>query len=307
MKLVVIGSSNMDLVIRLPRIPAVGETILGGESSMVFGGKGANQAVAALRSAGQVAFITKVGDDLFGANMKNHFRQEGFDTDLILSDEEKPTGIAQIFVSEKGENSIAVAPGANMNLTPEDLEPHLDLIRNSNVLLLQLETPLSTVEYLAELAHLNKIKLILNPAPAQDLSAELLKRVWLLTPNETEAKLLTGIEVVDFVSAKLAAKKLLDFGVENVIVTLGDKGCLLYRKSGEERFSSFKVRAVDSTAAGDVFNGTLASAVAMGKPFNEAIVFASAAAGISVTRAGAQPSIPNLSEINDFLKNNTME
>ena len=207
MDLVVIGSANMDLVLALPKIPAIGETVLGGKSSMVFGGKGAYQAVAAIRAGGDVAFIAKLGNDLFGEKMKSHFEKEGFRTDLILTDAIEPTGVAQIFVSEKGENSIGVASGANMNLLPDDIEPFRDLIKKAKVVLLQLETPLETVEYIATIAYQNNVKLILNPAPAQKLSVDLLKKVWLLTPNETEASLLTGIEVIDAESAEKAAKQ----------------------------------------------------------------------------------------------------
>lgn len=302
MELVVVGSSNMDLVISLPRIPAIGETVLGGKSNMVFGGKGANQAVASIRAGCDTLFITKVGNDLFGENMKSHFKTEGFRTDLILTDAKEPTGIAQIFVSKKGENSIAVAPGANMKLMPEDIEPFADLIKNSKVILLQLETPIETVTYIADMAYKNNVKLILNPAPAQKLSEDLLKKVWLISPNESEASLLTGIEVKDAVSAEKAAQRLLEMGVENVIVTMGENGSLLSGTNGFEHFEAFKEKAVDTTAAGDVFNGTLAVAVTNEKSLQEAIRFASAAAAISVTREGAQPSIPTLIEIDNYLK-----
>ncbi|MEZ4810718.1 MAG: ribokinase [Allomuricauda sp.] len=301
MKLVVVGSSNMDLVISLPRIPAVGETVLGGRSSMVFGGKGANQAVASIRSGGDVAFISKVGNDLFGENIRTHFKKEGFPPNLILTDTDEPTGIAQIFVSEKGENSIAVAPGANMKLMPQDIEPFTDLIKNSEVVLVQLEIPLETVEHIALCADQNNTKLILNPAPAQKLGETLLKKVWLITPNETEASLLTGIEVKDMASAEKAAKSLLKMGVKNVIVTLGENGCLFCNGNDTKYFRAYKTMAVDTTAAGDVFNGTLAVAMTSGKSFLEAIDFAAAAAAISVTREGAQPSIPTLLEIKKFL------
>lgn len=304
MKLVVVGSSNMDLVISLPRIPSIGETVLGGKSSMVFGGKGANQAVAAIRAGGDIAYIAKVGNDLFGENMKNHFQEEGFDTDLILTDTDEPTGIAQIFVSEKGENSIAVAPGANMQLRPEDIAPFNNLIKNAKVVLLQLETPLETVEHITAIAHQNNVKLILNPAPAQELSKDLLKKVWLITPNETEASLLTGIDVVDTASGIKAAERLLKMGVKNVIITLGENGSLLYTEKGSEHFKAYKAKSVDSTAAGDVFNGTLAVAITKEKTLGEAINFAAAAAAISVTREGAQPSIPIRAEIDDFITKN---
>jgi len=295
----------MDLVLSLPRIPAVGETVLGGKSSMIFGGKGANQAVAAIRSGGDVAFIAKVGNDLFGEKMKNHFKMEGFNSDHILTDKKEPTGIAQIFVSEKGENSIAVAAGANMKLMPSDFVPFLTLIMNAEVVLLQLETPLETVEYIADIAHQNDVKLILNPAPAQKLSESLLKKVWLLTPNETETSLLTGLEVVDENSAQTAAEQLLKAGIKNVIVTLGANGSLLCNADGTEHFKAFHANAIDTTAAGDVFNGTLAVALTSDKSLQDSITFASAAAAISVTRKGAQPSVPTRLEIDTLLNTHT--
>ncbi|PCJ97642.1 MAG: ribokinase [Flavobacteriaceae bacterium] len=301
MKLLVVGSSNMDLVISLPRIPVAGETILGGKSSMVFGGKGANQAVSALRAGGDVSYIAKVGKDLFGENMIAHFKKEGFNTDLILTDDKEPTGVAQIFVSENGENSIAVAPGANLQLMPTDLLPYRDLIQHAEVVLLQLETPIATIEFIADLVHNSSVKLILNPAPAQTLSAVLLSKVWLLTPNETEASLLTGITVIDKATAENAAAALLLKGVENVLITLGEKGCLLYNESGANYFQAFTVKAVDTTAAGDVFNGSLAVAITQGASWKNAIRFAAAAAALSVTKEGAQPSIPHKSEIEHFL------
>lgn len=307
MKLVVIGSSNMDLVITLPRIPAIGETVLGGKSSMVFGGKGANQAVASKRSGGDIAFITKVGNDLFGEQMKNHFEREGFRSDMILTDAAEPTGIAQIFVSEKGENSIGVAPGANMKLLPGDIAPFTDLIKNAEVVLLQLETPLETIEYIADIACKYNVKLILNPAPAQKLSKSLLKKVWLITPNETEATLLTGIDVKDAASGQKAAEVLLRAGIKHVLITLGAAGSLLCNAKGSEHFKAFNVKPVDTTAAGDVFNGTLAVAITNQASLQDAINFAAAAAAISVTRQGAQPSIPTRIEIDNFIKKHKSE
>jgi ribokinase len=204
-------------------------------------------------------------------------------------------------VSKKGENSIAVAPGANMKLLPKDIEPFTDLIINAKVVLLQLETPLETVEYIADIAYHNNVKLILNPAPAQKLSENLLKKVWLITPNETEASLLTGIEVTDNQSAEKAANCLLQLGIRNVIVTLGKNGSLLSNEKGVQHFKAFQVEAVDSTAAGDVFNGTLATAITNEEHLTKAINFAAAAAAISVTKEGAQPSIPTRKEIDNFL------
>ncbi len=301
MELLVVGSSNMDIIISLPRIPAIGETVLGGKSSMAFGGKGANQAVSALRAGGNITYIAKVGDDLFGKNMIAHFKKEGFNTALILIDDKEPTGIAQIFVSENGENSIAVASGANMQLMPSDLVPHKDLIQNAKVILLQLETPMATIEFITKMIQNSDVDLILNPAPAQPLSTFLLSKIWLLTPNETEASFLTGISVIDIATAENAAAILLQKGVQNVLITLGEKGCLLSNESGTRHFSAFTVKAVDTTAAGDVFNGTLAVAITKGESWENAIRFAAAAAALSVTKEGAQPSIPHKSEIEHFL------
>jgi ribokinase len=303
MDLFVVGSSNIDMVIYLPRIPAIGETILGGESQMIYGGKGANQAVAAKRSGADVGFITKLGSDAFANDYASYLEKEGFSKKFLLNDKHMPTGIAQILVSEKGENSIAVAPGSNMTLMSDDLSPFMPELAQASYLLMQLEIPLSTVEFLAEYGANNGVKVILNPAPAQKLSDQLLKNIWLITPNETEAELLTGIKISDDESAKTAARILYEKGVENVIITLGEKGCLLYNAAGLSTFPAFKVKAVDSTAAGDVFNGALASAFTRGKDIEEAIIYGSMAAAISVTKKGAQPSIPKGEEIEEFGKN----
>ncbi|MBA7578483.1 Ribokinase [subsurface metagenome] len=302
MELVVVGSSNMDMVISVPRIPGTGETILGGKSSMIFGGKGANQAVAAVRSGGNVAFISKVGGDIFGENMKSHFKNEGLPANFILTDEKEPTGIAQILVSEKGENSIAVAPGANMNLTVEDIHSFKNVINQAKVVLVQLEIPLETVEYIAEIANKHNTKVILNPAPAQKLNNELLEKLWLITPNESESELLTQIKVVDIDSAGKAGEILLKKGVKNVIITLGENGSLLCNKDGFRYFKAYKEKAIDTTAAGDVFNGALAVALTENKSFHEAIQYGSAAAAISVTRKGAQTSIPTIEELENYLR-----
>lgn len=304
MKLIVIGSSNIDLIVNLPKIPIIGETVLGGESAMVFGGKGANQAIAAKRTGNNIGFIAKVGNDFFGKKMLHHFEAEGLPTHLILTDKTTPTGVAQIFVSAKGENSIGVAPGANMTLMCKDLKPFLKTILKAKVWLLQLEIPIKTIEYLVSTAFENNIKLILNPAPACNLSSVLLKKIWLITPNETEAEILTGVLVTDSASAQRAASILLNKGVRNVIVTMGEKGCQYATRKISRFFPSFRVLAVDSTAAGDVFNGTLAMAIANGETIQDTIEIASAAAAISVTKQGAQTSIPTYSEIDAFLKKN---
>lgn len=301
MNLFVVGSSNMDLVISLPRIPIAGETILGGKSSMIFGGKGANQAVTASRCEGQVGFITKLGNDIFGDNIKAHFNMEGLPGQFILTDEDEPTGIAQIFVSHQGENVIAVAPGANAKLTIENIIPFEPILCQAKVILIQLEIPIETVSYVINFAAKNNIKVILNPAPARKLEDELLNQLWLLTPNESEAAILAGIEVYDMESAQKAGMILLNKGIQNVIITLGENGSLLCNHQGTRHYPAFKLRAIDTTAAGDVFNGALAVAITNQLSWNKAIPFANAAAAISVTRYGAQTSIPYKVEVDNFL------
>ncbi len=303
-EIVVVGSSNMDLVINLPRIPRAGETILGGKSSMIFGGKGANQAVAAIRAGGHVAFISKLGNDIFGHKIQSHFIQEGLPEEFILMDKKEPTGIAQIFVGPQGQNCIAVAPGSNGKLSVKDLSTFETTIKNAAVIQVQLEIPVSTVAYVVKLANKYKVKVILNPAPAQKLNPQVLKKLWLLTPNESEASLLSGVKVNNLKSAQKAGANLLAQGIEQVIITLGENGCLLCTNHGFSHFKTVPVKAIDTTAAGDVFNGALASAVARDLTLDKAIIFANAAAAISVTRHGAQTSIPYLEEIEQVIKKN---
>ncbi len=304
-KIVVIGSSNTDMIIKARRIPRPGETILGGEFSMAAGGKGANQAVAAARAGGCVVFIAKVGNDLFGEKAARGFTEDGIDTSCLLVDEAAASGIALICVDDHGENSIAVASGANAKLLPADVMPFSDVIQNSAILLMQLETPLETVVFAASLANRTEVPVILNPAPARELSAELLKCVSIITPNESEAELLTGIAVNDEDSAGRAAEALMNRGVGTVLITLGARGVFLAAREFRLHIPSFKVTAVDTTAAGDVFSGALAVALAEGSSVRDAARFAGAAAALSVTRLGAQPSIPNRHEIEVFLSSCT--
>lgn len=292
----------MDLIIRLPRIPKAGETILGGKSASIFGGKGANQAVAARRAGAEVGFIAMLGKDPNGDQMKSHFIKEGLPERFLLTNELEASGIAQIWVSEAGENAIAVAPGSNAKLFPADVESFNSEIQSAEVVLMQLETPLETVEFVAGMCSDASTKFILNPAPAASLSHSLLEKCWLITPNEHEASILSGIQVSDLETAEKAAIVLHGKGVENVLITLGENGSLLYSGGQSQSFPSMPVSAVDTTAAGDVFSGTLAAAISQGSTLQEAIRFASAAAAISVTREGAQPSIPFFEEINAILK-----
>lgn len=299
-KIVVLGSSNTDLVVRTPRMPLPGETILGGDFLIAAGGKGANQAVAVARLGTPVTFIAKLGTDMFGDTAVAHYAAEGIDTSTILRDAAAPSGVALITVDDRGENCIVVAGGANNSLTVADVEAMRSHIEGAEYLLMQLEVPMETIERAAEIAHAAGVKVIVNPAPAAKLSDALLSRCYLLTPNETECGILTGAEVTDAASAERAAEQLLTKGVQNVIVTLGSKGALYKSAAGTELIPAYSVRAVDTTAAGDTYNGALCVALSEGRDMRAAVEFATRASAISVTRAGAQPSLPTRAEVDDF-------
>ena len=301
-RILVVGSSNTDMIIKLDRIPRPGETILGGAFVIAAGGKGANQAVGAARAGGQVIFIARVGQDMFGEQAVAGLVKDGINADHVTRDKTSPSGVALIFVAKDGENSIAVAGGANANLSNADVRKAKAAFAGASVLVMQLETPLESVQAAADLAAKAGVRVILNPAPAQPLPDKLLKCVSILTPNETEAELLTGIAVSDAATAAAAAAKLCVRGVQTVIITLGARGAYVATESGGQLVPGFKVKAVDTTAAGDIFNGALAVAIAEGKPLELAVRFANAAAAISVTRLGAQPSAPTRREIERFLE-----
>jgi len=296
-RIIVIGSSNTDMVIKTEKIPMPGETILGGTFLMNPGGKGANQAVAASRLGGKVTFIAKIGDDLFGNQTTGILKKEGIDTSYIVKDSELPSGIALITVDEEGENSIVVAPGSNHNLMVQDIDNDILTGDKFKVMLLQLEIPLMTVEYAALTAAESGIKVILNPAPAQKLHDYLLRHIWLITPDESEVELLTGIKVHNEFTAEAAATSLLKRGVKNVIITMSAKGAFVKSEDFTEMFPGIQVKAVDTTGAGDVFNAALAVATAEGKGLRDAVIFANKAASICVTRMGAQASAPYRKEI----------
>ena len=296
-RILVIGSSNTDMIIKLERIPQPGETILGGEFVTAAGGKGANQAVAAARAGGEVTFVARVGQDMFGERAVAGFVQDGIHVEYITRDLEASSGVAMIFVAKGGQNCIAVASGANAKLSPGEVMKAELAIAGANSVLMQLETPLEAVEAAAKSAARGNVPIILNPAPARKLSDELLKRVSILTPNETEAELLTGIKVTDGKSAAWAAEELLSRGVQTVIITLGARGAFVAEASIQMLVPGFQVKPVDTTGAGDVFNGALAVALGEGRKLLEAVRFANAAAAISVTRLGAQPSAPTRKEI----------
>jgi ribokinase len=299
--IVVIGSSNTDMVIVTDHFPMPGETVLGGKFLMNPGGKGANQAVAAARLGGRVSFIAKVGRDVFGQQAINSMMNEGIDVSMVAVDPTNPSGVAQITVDSVAENCIVVAPGANMTLGKADIDNASLQIDSAGVVLLQLEIPIDTVVYAIHKAHRAGKRVILNPAPAAALPDDLFKSIHIITPNETETELLTGIRVKDEITAEEASAVLRAKGVDTVIVTMGEKGA--YVSSGGKTLlvPAARVRAVDSTAAGDTFNGALAAALARGDEIFSAVKFANNAAAIAVTRMGAQSSIPTQRELDIFL------
>ncbi len=285
------------MVIKTDRIPIPGETILGGTFLMNPGGKGANQAVSASRLGGKVTFIAKIGNDVFGNQTMRILKKEGINTRYVVKDPEVPSGIALITVDEEGENSIVVAPGSNHNLLVQDIESDILTSDKYNVMLLQLEIPLMTVEFAALTAAENGIKVILNPAPAQKLHDYLLRHVWLITPDEIEAEILTGIKIHNMTTAEAAATSLQKRGVKNVIITMGAEGAYVKTEDFTEMLPGVKVKAIDTTGAGDVFNAALAVATAEGNELRDAVIFANKAASICVTRMCAQASAPYRDEI----------
>lgn len=296
-KIVVVGSTNMDMVVKTDHIPVPGETVLSGSFFMNPGGKGANQAVAVARLGGDVVFISKLGNDLFGKQFSQLFNEEGIDTSFLLSDEDLPSGVALITVDKAGENSIVVASGANANLQHKDMDNALNEIAGAGILLLQLEIPMDVVHFVVAYAAGKNVKVILNPAPANILPPDLLEKVDILTPNKTEAGMIAGINVHNIETAKKAARLICSKGVKNVVVTMGPLGAVICQEGKCSVVAAEKVETVDTTAAGDVFNGALAVALAEGKDLEAAAAFACEAAALSVTRLGAQSSIPHRNEL----------
>ena len=300
-KLVVLGSVNADHVLQVPSFPRPGETLHGRNYQVIPGGKGANQAVAAARLNADIGFIACVGDDSFGINIRESFKLDGMNIRGVKMQPNCPTGIAMIQVSDSGENSICISAEANAKLTAEAIDPDLQHIRDANYLLMQLETPLDGIVKAAQVAKEARTNVILNPAPARELPDALLSCVDVITPNETEAEVLTGITVTDDASAQLAADALHGKGIEIVMITLGAKGVWLSQNGRGTLIPGFRVQATDTTAAGDTFNGALVTGLLEEMPLESAIKFAHAAAAISVTRFGAQTSIPNREEVDAFL------
>jgi ribokinase len=299
--ILIVGSSNMDLVVSTEKFPKPGETLLGKKFQTFPGGKGANQAVGVAKLGKKTYFITKVGNDEFGKKLINNLSDSGVDTANVLTDEKESTGIALITVDAKGENEIIVISGSNMNLTTEDLLSKTDVFQKAEILLVQLEIPLETIMRAVSIAKENDMKIILNPAPARQLPNELLEKVDFITPNETELEFLSGIKITDDNSIIRGAKALIEMGVRNVVVTLGDKGSILVNSEQKEFFCAKRVKAIDTTAAGDAFNAGLAFALSEKYSLTEAIKFANITAAISVTRMGAQSSMPNKAEVMSLL------
>ncbi len=299
-KIVVVGSCNTDMVIKADRLPVPGETILGGTFFMNPGGKGANQAVSASRMGGNVTLISKTGNDVFGKQSVMLYTTEKIKTDYIFSDSKHPSGVALITVDSNGENCIVVASGANAYLSPADINKASAEIESSDLVLMQLEIPIETVEYVAELAHSRGIRVILNPAPARSLSDSLLKNLYMIVPNSSEAEILSGIRVTDSATARQAADIISARGVDIVVVTLGSQGALIKEYDEYHFVEACKVEAVDTTAAGDTFCGSVCVGLSEGKTILESVKLAAKAAAITVTRMGAQNSIPFRSELSSL-------
>jgi len=302
-RIVVVGSSNTDMVVKAARIPAPGETVLGGAFVMAAGGKGANQAVAAARLGAEVTLVARLGADALGDKAIAGYQKDAILTDMIVRDPDRPTGVALILVDAHGENSITVALGANEALSADDVERAADRIRTADAVVMQLEVPLDAVERAAAIARAAGVPVILDPAPAPDggLPAGLLRSVTVLKPNETEAERLTGFRVSDPASAERAARALQKLGPQTVIITLGSEGAVVVDDAAVHQVPSYRVTAVDTTAAGDAFTGALATAIGAGVALQEAVRRAAAAGALAATRMGAQPSLPTQSEWETFL------
>ncbi|NPA36089.1 MAG: ribokinase [Chlorobi bacterium] len=296
-KILVVGSSNVDFVVKTKKLPSSGETFMGESFSFIDGGKGANQAVAAKRLGGEVYFMGKIGEDGFGRSVLNTLQREQINIEMVIVDKTKLTGIAVVTVNDRGENTIVVVPGANETLSVKDFKDKITNIKDFDVIMLQLEIPLETVEYIVDVAFHNNIMVILNPAPAKELSDKFIKKLSIITPNELEAEILTGVNIDSESSAYEAAKILKSKGVDSVIITMGAKGAYLLSDEFIGWIGTSYVNVVDTTAAGDTFNGALAVALSENKSLRKAVEFACKAASYSVTKMGAQSSIPYLADI----------
>ena len=301
-RVVVVGSANMDMVVSCERFPRPGETVLADKFGMYPGGKGANQAVACAKLGGNVALLAKMGDDMFRERLAESLGSSGVDLSHVLVHEAAPTGIALITVDRSGQNEIVVVSGSNMQLSPDDVRAHEDVFEGAAVVLLQLEIPIETVVEAARRGKSAGALVVLNPAPGRDLPDELLKNVDVITPNESEAEILSGIAVSDQATALAAAAILQKRGVSDIVITLGSRGALHVAAGSSRQFPAYEVEPVDTTAAGDAFTGALAFGLASGQEVPESIVMANAVAAFAVTRMGAQTSMPSFAELSEFLE-----
>ena len=302
--IVVVGSANMDLVAVAPRLPRLGETVIGSRFEVVPGGKGSNQAVAARRMGADVAFVARVGADAFGDQLLSSWQREGIDVAYVARDRDAPTGIALIEVDRAGRNRIVVVPGANALLSPADVARAEEVVAGAQVVLAQLEVPLDTVDAALRIAGRHNVPVVLNPAPARPLPPDWLPRLAALTPNETEASFLAQLPARSVEEAAEAARCLRGDSNCAVVITLGEKGALLAIKTGLQHVPAYKMDAVDTTAAGDAFSGALAVALAERQPWPEAVAFANAAGALATTKFGAQPSLPTREEVERLLRHN---
>lgn len=304
--LIVVGSLSVDLVLEVPRCPGKGETIIGSKFSTFVGGKGNNQALAASRAGAKVAMVGRIGKDNFGDRVFASLQKEGINTEHLKRDPEADTGIADIFIDANGDNYIAIAPQANSRLCPQDIEEAEELISNAKLMLIQLEIPLATVEAAAKMARKHGLRVLLNPAPAPDsgkFSEEILNNIDMLIPNQSEAAILTGIEVNDLKSGLDAGAKLKSLGLKDLIITMGEMGALvLPQNAGPQMIPAFNVEVVDTTAAGDAFCGALAAGLAKDLNLSDSLKFACAAGALATTRLGAEPSLPLKADIDLLVK-----
>ena len=305
MSIISLGSINMDLVVRTPRFAKPGETLTGNDFYTAAGGKGANQAVAAAKLSGRSVMIGRVGKDIFGIDLRESLRKNNVDVSAVSTDDDQPTGTALITVDDNAENTIIIIPGANGAVSDKELVLLEKALSDAKVLMLQLEIPLETIISAAKLAKKHNVIVLLDPAPAQKLPDELLELCDYITPNETEVKILTDIEINTTTDAKKAAEILKNRGVSTVIIKMSDKGSFYFDGKEEFMFPAFSVRPVDTVAAGDAFNGGFAAALAEGKQLNEVLQWANAAGALSTTKAGAQPSMPTKEELFRFLEKNS--
>lgn len=303
MKVLVIGSSNTEMIFQSPSIPVGGETVLGSSFSLSPGGRGVNQSIAASRAGGDVVFIGRTGNDLFGEQIIKVLQQEHVDTTCVIKDTSTASGVSSIIVDEHGESAVTISPGANSNLTEKDCIQAKSSVCMGDVVLLQLDIPVETVRYAADLTRSAGARVILNPSPALPVSDELLKSISILTPNASQAEVLTGITITDERSAELAGRILLERGLSRVIITLRSKGAMVIDNGGAEHVPGFEMKSIDTSVVNDVFNGALVVALVEGKNFYESVLFANAAAAISASKKGTLSSIPYRSEIMELMKN----